>query len=548
MRGNKSTVKQIGQSCLAAMAAVAISGTIALPPAFADAPFNLGAGAGSNPRVGSPANQLPDGFTLRSIADGDDPIENPSGVITHFGILNDAGKTRTEPDENTYLVLDHNPGGPTSGYDYGRHFLIQGHELFSGDLAYVTRINLDVTDPAHRITLLTPVGADGKTHLNALDGSVWNPHTKTLLFTEEAGATGGVIELGLDWGSSPRMLYGILGRAGYEGIRPDNRGNLIICEDVGGTSVSIDPNNVNGTKAAKNPNSFVYRFVPYNRVDISKGGKLQALQVSINGNPLKFVPVDAAHPFGDVFSDNQLKLHTLGTSWPTKWITIHDTAVDGTADFDANQLAKSAGATPFKRPENGSFLPGTGFKSYFFDATGDTDSRAGNVPALAARGAWGALFRLDFDDQSDEIDDSDQASEALSDTGKIAIFALGDQLHSSFDNLVFVNDRILLTTEDRGDLLHGQLNLLDSIWAYDVISPNTQAVRFIGLGRDTISASAANDDNEPTGIIATEGDSSVQHMNGKPANPNDIRIFFTQQHGLNQVWEVLGGAPRHIAK
>jgi hypothetical protein len=545
MKKNKSTVKHIGQSCLAAMGAVAVSGTMALPPAFADAPFNLGIGAGSNARVGSPANKLPDGFSLRLIADGDDPIENPSGVIAQLGILNDAGKTGTEPDENTYLVLDHNPGGPTPGYDYGRHFLFQGHELFSGDLAHVTRINLDVTDPAHRVTLLTPVGADGKTHFNAIDGSVWNPYSRTLLFTQEAGATGGVIEIGADWGSVPRTLYGILGRGGYEGIRPDKRGNLIICEDVGGASVSIDPNNVNGTKAAKNPNSFVYRFAPYDRTDLSKGGKLQALQVSINGNPLTFVPVDAAHPFGDVFSDNQLKLHTLGASWPAKWITIHDTAIDGTADFDSNNLAKTAGATPFKRPENGNFLPGSGFNTYFFDATGDTDARAGNVPALAARGAWGSIFRLDLDGQRDEVDDSDEAGEGLSDTGKISIFTLGDQFHASFDNLFFVDEKTLLAAEDRGDLLHGQLNLLDSVWAYDVRNPNAQAVRFIGLGRDPLSASVANDDNEPTGIIATDGDPSVQQMIGKPANSNDTRIFFTQQHGNNQVWEVLGNAPRH---
>src|SRR5207237_103304 len=83
---------------------------------------------------------------------------------------------------------------------------------------------------------------------------------------------------------------------------PDNRGNLIIIEDVGGTRVSIDPNNPNGaTKTAANPNSFVYRFVPNNIADLSAGGKLQALQVSIDGQAVKFVAVDATQPFGDVF-------------------------------------------------------------------------------------------------------------------------------------------------------------------------------------------------------------------------------------------------------
>src|SRR5262249_15492395 len=102
-------------------------------------------------------NILPEGFSLRKIAEGTDPLENTSVVITTFGKLNNPSATASEPDQNTYLVLDHNPGGPTPGYDYGRQFLFQGHEN-TGDLAYVTRINLDVdvTDPAHRITLLTP--------------------------------------------------------------------------------------------------------------------------------------------------------------------------------------------------------------------------------------------------------------------------------------------------------------------------------------------------------------------------------------------------------
>ena len=104
--------------------------------------------------------------------------------------------TRTEPDENTYLILDHNPGGPTDGYDYGRHFLFQGHEN-SGDLAYITRINLDVSNPDHRVTLLTPPGDDGLTHFNSIDGSCWNPFTQTLLFTLLVLAVAEVVRLPL---------------------------------------------------------------------------------------------------------------------------------------------------------------------------------------------------------------------------------------------------------------------------------------------------------------------------------------------------------------
>jgi Bacterial protein of unknown function (DUF839) len=494
-------------------------------------------------------NILPDGFSFRKIAEGTDPLENPSGVITTFGNLNNASSTATEPDQNTYLVLDDNPGGPTPDYDYGRQFLFQGHEN-SSDLAYVTRINLDVIDPAHRITLLTPVGADGLTHFNSLDGSVWNPFTNTLLFTQEAGfvtppappasqlPTGGVIEVPVDWPSTPRTLYGILGRGGFEGIHPDDEGNLYIAEDVGGTKVNINPNDANSVKTAANPNSFIYRFVPYKVSDLSAGGKLQALQVRINGDPVTFVPVDVLTPFGDVFSTNQLKLHTLGTSWPVGWVTVHDTAKDGMADFDASAAAKKAGATPFKRPENLAFLPGSGFNTFFFDATGDTDATAGNVASLAARGAWGAIFRVDLNEQSNSGKQSKDTKQQ-DNKGRISIFALGDQKHASFDNLTFVDKNVLLAAEDRGDTLHDQLNILDSVWAYDLRKPNADPVRFIALGRDTVASVPSGEDNEPTGVLFSDGDPSVAGLLGhKSLDPDDSRLFFTQQHGDNTVYEV----------
>src|SRR5262245_28054759 len=85
---------------------------------------NVGPGVPNAPeRVDSPESILAPGFTMGLIAQGIEFLENPSGVIAHFGFLSDASQTKTEPDINTYLVLDHNPGGPTPNYDYGRHFL-----------------------------------------------------------------------------------------------------------------------------------------------------------------------------------------------------------------------------------------------------------------------------------------------------------------------------------------------------------------------------------------------------------------------------------------
>jgi hypothetical protein len=109
-------------------------------------------------------NVLSPEFAAGLVVEGLDLLENPSGLITRFGNLSNG--SRTEPDENTYLILDHNPGGPTPDYDYGRHFLFQGHEN-SGNRAHVTRINLDVASPDHRITLLTPVDVNGLTGFNS---------------------------------------------------------------------------------------------------------------------------------------------------------------------------------------------------------------------------------------------------------------------------------------------------------------------------------------------------------------------------------------------
>jgi hypothetical protein len=469
----------------------------------------------ANERVGTPDTVISKGFKLKQRAIGTDPLENPTARITQFGFLADG--TRTEPDENLYMVSA-NPGGPTPGYKYGHHFLYQGHEN-GGGLAYITRINLDVKDPAHRITLLTPEDlTTGLTGFSSIDGSTYDPFTNTFLFTQENGANGGVIQVSATWPPVVTTLDGIVGKAGYEGIHPDDRGNLLIIEDVGGTSVHVDPNNPASAKTARQPNSFVYRFIPKNRHDLSEGGKLQALQVSIDGQPVVFGP----DPVADTFSVAQLALHTPGTSYPVKWVTIHDTDVDGTDAFSANALAKTNLATPFKRPENAQFLPGSGYRTFFFCPTGDTDADAGNQPALAARGSWGSIFRVDLRSNRE--------------TGRVSIFVLGDAEHASFDNLTFADPNTLLSTEDRGDSLHAQLNKLDLVWAFSVHGRKS-AKRFIALGLD--ASAAGVEDNEPTGLHVSNGSQLTFGQPGTLLNQFFARGFVTRQHGDNTVFEIV---------
>jgi hypothetical protein len=219
--------------------------------------------------AGTPANVLAAGYQIQPVATGHDQLENPVGIHTQYGWLSDGN--RTEPDQNTYLVTQADPGGPTTGYDYGRHFLIQGHENGSNK-AYFTRINLDVTDPAHRITLLNgETGANGVTGVSSVDGSTYDPFTETVLYTQETAfnaaytgvddkTSGGVVSQPLQWANTSiparTRLDGSFGSGGYEGVQLDSLGNVYVVEDTGGSNVT---DGATPTKV-KQPNSFVVRF------------------------------------------------------------------------------------------------------------------------------------------------------------------------------------------------------------------------------------------------------------------------------------------------
>jgi hypothetical protein len=495
---------------------------------------------GTNPPTGSTANLVAPGFGTRIVAEGIDPLENPAGIFKTYGYLDDnadpLARTRTEPDQNTYLVADH-VGGPTAGYDYGRRFLIQGHENGAGK-ALLTRVNLDVTEPSHRITLLNVPAADNTTGLTSIDGSTYDPFTGDLLFTSENGSAGFVVSTKLRWsGTTPPALTrldGSLGNAGYEGVELDKLGDVYLVEDTGGSTLS---DGATATKV-KQPNSFVYRFKPVSKTDLTKG-KLQALQVSVAGTPITFhdKAVDPSGAHDDAFGEPIRRLHS-GETLQAKWVTIHDTALDGTTAFDANALAKSKGATPLKRPENGKFVPESGFKSFVFVETGDTDKTAGLYPGAAERGAWGAAIRVDM-------------PSAGSDSATAKAIVLGDETHNSFDNVTFLDSKTWLTTEDRGDTLHDQEGVLDSIWSYDLIKSyaqsNAAAKRLVALGRDPEASGASGEDNEPTGVFVSDGDTSAGGLlgAGDPAEQHGVRIFFTEQHGENHTIELLPPRPAH---
>ena len=472
------------------------------------------------------------------------PVGDPVVSVTHYGFDSDGPlvpapgdvqtathqveATKTEPDKNTYLVLRHQ-GGADPDHDYGTHFVFQGHENGARHAGTITRINLDA-DAAHRVTVMAVADVNGLA-LPPIDGSTWDPWAQRLLFTAELGPLGGVWQATLDVPSAVEDISGALGRAGYELVANDSSGNVWLMEDVGGAKGTVNSN-------ARQPNSFVFRFVPRHPSDL-RHGRLQALQVTSlrTGQPIAF---HAGQADADILSDDVGDLHSYGKVFQTRWITVHDTAVDGSAPFDANALAKARLATPFKRPENGAFRPGSRFREFVFDETGDTDLR---TEAGSRFGGFGAVLSL-------------TQSSPDADRGTLRLIYRGDAVHSAFDNIAFWDDDHVVLVEDAGDTLHGQRNALDSAWLFDLRTDYSRAanqpLRIIAEGRDpsaTLDAALLgtpgyqNDgDNELTGIHISDGDPTVRGVLGaKQPSPfhRGWRVFFTQQHGENTTWEIL---------
>jgi hypothetical protein len=397
------------------------------------------------------------------------------------------------------------------------------------------------------VTLLAYEDKNGQP-IDVIDGSTWDPWAQRLIFTTE-GLAKPTYAATPNYPSQVEDVSGALGRGGYEGVQNDSAGNLWLVEDIGGT-------NKPGT-VAKIPNSFIYRYVPRTPGDLHNG-KLQVLQVLNKGGAP--ITQESQTP---VNAPDQVLLHSYGNALDTKWITIHDTAVDGTASFPANTLAKAAHATPFKRPENGMFRPGSEFKQFFFDETGDTNAlsveNGDKTTGAGGSGGWGAIQKL-------------TQSSPSADTGKLSLFFLSNENHSGFDNTAFLSSDKITFVEDAGDLLHTQRSNdtragvsgvnagFDSGYVFDVnvdySNTNNQPLRWLAQGRDasaaidgsptagqTFGRFAKNDgDNEITGVHVSNGDPGIKGILGAKVPTlfsGGWRWFWNQQHGDNIAYEVI---------
>ena len=527
--------------------AVALGAVVVLAATtFANGPALTDAGA---PNTKTAGISLPDKLSPQwrevTVAQGSNALENPSALTSWYGYFNDGpmlpapgavqapGKnveaTKSEPDKNTYLDIAGQHGADPA-YDYGTHFLYQGHELDTANGDYITRINLDA-DAAHRVTKLAETETDGD-HVPEIDGSTWDPFAQRLLFTTEGGDEGGLVEATLDYPSKVSKLWGVFGQGGFEAVQNDDRGNVYIVEDSGGPAGKVNTH-------AKQPNSFLFRLLPTDPKHLDKGGKLQALQVESLEHPGAIVFHDGQAD-ADILSADSKDLHTYGHVFNTMWVTVHDTSKDGTAAFDANAAAKKAGATPFKRPENGQFEPGTGFHKFLFAETGDTTL---TTEAGSQYGGFGAVQELSQNPKSDK--------------GKLRLFYQSDKNHSSFDNVTFFDKKHVIFVQDQGDGLHSSLNALDSAFMFDVnqdYSGGAQPLKVIAEGRDpsatidsAISGISGNGfqnegDNELTGIHESNGDPTADGLLGA-AIPKGLshgwRLFYTHQHGDNVTSEII---------
>lgn len=282
----------------------------------------------------------------------------------------------------------------------------------------------------HRVTLLAAKDKDGK-GLPTFDGSTWDPWAKRLLFTYEKGKEGGVWQATPDSPSTVEDISGALGRGGYEGIQNDSDGNLWIVEDVGGAAGATNTRRHHLRRDARHPH--VRQRAEY---------------------ALGHDPRDREERHGAVRRE---------------------------------RAGEEDDATPFKRPENGVFQPGTGFSRFLFTETGDTDKL---TDAGTDLGGFGTVQLL-------------EQSSPSADTGTLRLFFQGDADHAGFDNIQFATRNLVAVAEDRGDTLHTQHNALDSAFLLDATAdygnPGApQPVRFLAEGRDP---SATVD----SGLLGTPG-------------------------------------------
>lgn len=178
---------------------------------------------------------------------------SPSVTATQIMRRGDAATNGVVPGENDMIALD-----PT-----GR-FLFTVSE--TGSNGAVTKVDLETGEK----TILAQ-----RSDWNRLDPVKWYAPSGTLLIAEEDGTNGSVWQVDPDTGDATELVW--LGKMSHEGI-------------AFGPDGAIWEGDENHTGA-------IYKAVPNDRRDLTKGGTLSAL---IDGSG--FVPVDPANAVADAYT------------------------------------------------------------------------------------------------------------------------------------------------------------------------------------------------------------------------------------------------------
>ena len=212
---------------------------------------------------------------------------------------------------------------------------------------YITRINLDA-DAAHRVTLLaTRTSTARRSRRSTARPGIRGP--SELLFTTEnaeradlRGDAGLPVDRRRRLGRArPRRLRGHPERLRRQPL--DRRGHRR--REQGRDDARSSRTASSTATCPRTPGDLAQRQAP--------GAPGAATRTAIRSRSSRRQPLNAP---------DQLALHTYGNVFDTRWVTIHDTAADGNAPFNANVAAKAAHATPFKRPgERRSSGPGSHF-------------------------------------------------------------------------------------------------------------------------------------------------------------------------------------------
>jgi hypothetical protein len=193
---------------------------------------------------------------------------------------------------------------------------------------------------------------------------------------------------------------------------------------------------------------------------IEDGGKLQALQVIIDGSP-----IHAADAVGDITRCNASC--TPGTSWPIKWVTVtRQTRMIRPAPCSM-QMPPPARAPAIQAAGEHGLAPGSGFRTFFFSPTGDRTRPRARFPTGGTPG--GSIFRVDLG-----RDDDDQRITTVK-PGKTARSRFSFSATRSTVRSITLPSPTSASCwpPDRGDL-HDQLQKLDSVWAFDVKTGHAQ--------------------------------------------------------------------------